>query len=154
VRPWVDKDVDLEAVWQGAQQLDPDAEPDDGGHGAVGHGGREENADVVFLVLHLDEAKVHDLELLERELRVLWIPQGAQKLCVRSRMTTTTKTTTIIRSEERRRDGKDIIDFKGVKGVSLAVHESVFVLDARPQRRLDVVNDGVWIEDVHAVAIR
>jgi len=120
----------------------------------VGHGGREENADVVFLVLHLDEAKVHDLELLERELRVLWIPQGAQKLCVRSRMTTTTKTTTIIRSEERRRDGKDIIDFKGVKGVSLAVHESVFVLDARPQRRLDVVNDGVWIEDVHAVAIR
>ena len=80
---WVDKDVDLEAIWKGAQQLDPDAEPDDGGHRAVGHGGREENADVVFLILHLDEAKVHDLELLERELRVLRVPQGAQKLCVR-----------------------------------------------------------------------
>ncbi len=53
------------------------------------------------------------------------------------------------KEEEEGGGGKDIIDFEGVERVSLTVIESVLVLDARPQRRLDVVNDGIWVENVH-----
>jgi hypothetical protein len=69
----------LESWWQRPQQLDPDCEPDERGHGAVRDCGREVDDDLVLLVVDLNVVQLDHVELLERE-RVLGVVDVADQV--------------------------------------------------------------------------
>ena len=57
----------LEARGQGAEKLDPDAQSDEGGHGAVRDGWGEADVDLAVAVIDLDEIVLGHVELLQCE---------------------------------------------------------------------------------------
>lgn len=75
VRARLNLHFNLEARWQRSQQLDPNGQSNEGGHGAVRNGGREANVDRGHggvVVVHGNVVPIDHVELRQGE-RVFWI---------------------------------------------------------------------------------